>query len=193
MAKKYELLYVLNGTLPADELRVQMDRVRAIVEASAEIVQVTEWGRRRLAYEIQDLREGYYVIVHFNAEAEAPREIERLMRIADYVLRYLIVVAEGSFMPTVRRLSEEGAEEEMVSDQAEAEDSVPAEAEEGTSPDEEELEESVPAETEEEETAPEVKEAEDAGPAEPPEPEAVDGTPPAEVDETPEEPERSEE
>jgi small subunit ribosomal protein S6 len=95
MTKKYELIYVLNGTLRADELKAQMERVHGIVEASGEIVDIVEWGRRRLAYEIQDLREGYYVLVYFNAAPEAPREIERLLRIYDPVLRFLIVVAEG--------------------------------------------------------------------------------------------------
>ena len=177
MAKKYELLYVLNGTLPADELRAQISRVGAIVEASAEIVQVTEWGRRRLAYEIQDLREGYYVIVHFNAEPDAPREIERLLRIADYVLRYLIVVAEGSFMPIARRLTDE---EEEPEEEAEA---APEEA-----ADETVAEEAVPDEGEPEETA-----QEEEGTAELPEPQVLEETQSEGVDEAPEEPERNEE
>ena len=138
MTRKYELLYVLNGTLQADELKAQMKRVQAIVEASAEITDVTEWGRRRLAYEIQDLREGYYVIVHFNAQPEAPKEIERLLRIADYILRYLIVVAEGSFMPVARRSlddekedAEQGLEAEEETEtvqEAAVEEEAPAEA-----------------------------------------------------------------
>ena len=107
MTKKYELIYVLNGTLRADELRAQMDRVRSVVEASGEIVDTIEWGRRRLAYEIQDIREGYYVLVYFNAESDGPREIERLLRISDSVLRFLIVVAEGDFVPTGRRTLDE--------------------------------------------------------------------------------------
>ncbi len=129
MTKKYELIYVLNGTLRADELRAQMERVRSVVEASGEIVDTIEWGRRRLAYEIQDIREGYYVLVYFNAEPEAPREIERLLRIADYVLRFLIVVAEGDFVPTGRRtLDEEPTYQpaEETSEDAEAAADEPA-------------------------------------------------------------------
>lgn len=111
MTKKYELIYVLNGTLRADELRAQMERVHGIVEASGEIVDIVEWGRRRLAYEIQDIREGYYVLVYFNAEPDAPREVERLLRIYDAVLRFLIVVAEGNFVPTGRRTLEEESDD----------------------------------------------------------------------------------
>ena len=116
MTKKYELIYVLNGTLRADELRAQMERVHGIVEASGEIVDIVEWGRRRLAYEIQDLREGYYVLVYFNAAPDAPREIERLLRIYDAVLRFLIVVAEGDFVPTKRTLAEEESDEKATED-----------------------------------------------------------------------------
>ncbi|HZK41833.1 MAG TPA: 30S ribosomal protein S6 [Clostridia bacterium] len=168
MTRKYELLYVLNGTLPADELKAQMKRVQAIVEASAEIADVTEWGRRRLAYEIQDLREGYYVIVHFNAQPDAPKEIERLLRIADYVLRYLIVVAEGSYMPVARRSLDDEREE--------AEKALEVEAE--TAP-EVEAEEEAPAE------AP-VAESQEDSPAVDPEPS------PEEAEASPEMPERTE-
>ena len=91
MAKKYELLYVLNGTLPADELRVQMDRVRAIVEASAEIVQVTEWGRRRLAYEINKKHEGFYLVLEVLAEPGALDRMENNLRLADEVVRHKLI------------------------------------------------------------------------------------------------------
>lgn len=147
MTKKYELLYVLNGTLPGDELKAQMSRVQSIVEASAEIVDIVEWGRRRLAYEIQDLREGYYVIVHFNAEADAPKEIGRLLRISDSVLRYLITVAEGSFMPIARRSVDDEIAREEVETEAEE---TPTEAD--TAP-----EESV--DTEKEDAEPAAEEA----------------------------------
>ena len=75
MTKKYELIYVLNGTLQANELRAQMERVHGIVEASAEIVDIVEWGRRRLAYEYRISAKRYYVLVYFNADPEAPREV----------------------------------------------------------------------------------------------------------------------
>ncbi len=160
MTKKYELIYVLNGTLRADELRAQMERVHGIVESSAEIVDIVEWGRRRLAYEIQDIREGYYVLVYFNAEPDAPREIERLLRIYDSVLRFLIVVAEGDFVPTGKRtlLEEESAEKAAVSASEDVEESTDSPedpavaATEGAEPEKQ-------AEAEVEESAEEVPEA----------------------------------
>ncbi|NLC26951.1 MAG: 30S ribosomal protein S6 [Fastidiosipila sp.] len=116
MKKKYELLYVLNGTLTDEALNEQMTRVQAVVEAVAEIEEVFVWGRRRLAYEIQDLREGYYVIIHFHAEPDQPQNIERLLRITDFVLRYLITISENDFMPSVKQLTEKEIDEFSVED-----------------------------------------------------------------------------
>ena len=101
-----------------------MKRVHGIVEASGEIVDIVEWGRRRLAYEIQDISEGYYVLVYFNAAPDAPREIERLLRIYAAVLRFLIVVAEGDFVPTKRTLAEEESDEKATEDVDDSEISV---------------------------------------------------------------------
>ncbi|NMA00498.1 MAG: 30S ribosomal protein S6 [Clostridiaceae bacterium] len=156
MTKKYELLYVLNGTLRADQLKAQMQRVQELVESVAdEITDIVEWGRRRLAYEIQDVREGYYVIVHFNMNPEHASELERLLRINDAVMRYLIVLAEGSFMPSGRRtIADEEAErerEKAKEQEAVAEAAVASEeAAEGDAPVPEESEtDSVPESAEE--------------------------------------------
>ena len=59
------------------------------------ISEVEEWGKKRLAYEIQHMREGFYYFIQFEAETTAPAEIERHMRIMDNVLRYLVVKKEA--------------------------------------------------------------------------------------------------
>ncbi|NLZ66152.1 MAG: 30S ribosomal protein S6 [Clostridiaceae bacterium] len=156
MTRKYELLYVLNGTLRTDQLKAQMQRVQELVESVAEgIVEKVEWGRRRLAYEIQDVRDGYYVIVHFYMNPENASELERLLRINDAVMRYLIVLAEGSFMPSGRRtIADEEADQEKETAKAlEAEAEAAAEASEevaeGDAPtaDEVKLEDEVPVDS----------------------------------------------
>ncbi|MDD2427572.1 MAG: 30S ribosomal protein S6 [Eubacteriales bacterium] len=116
MKKKYELLYVLNGTLTDEALKEQMTRVQAVVEAVGEVEEVFIWGRRRLAYEIQDLRDGYYVIIHFHAEPDQPQKIESLLRITDFVLRYLITVSENDYMPSVKQLSDKEIDKFSVED-----------------------------------------------------------------------------
>ncbi len=58
------------------------------------IVKVDEWGNKKLAYEIEKLREGYYVLVDFKAAPELPKELERNFKIADEVIRYVVVNRE---------------------------------------------------------------------------------------------------
>ena len=60
-----------------------------VTSQGGEVLDVTEWGKRRLAYEINDYREGYYVIMKFKDESNVTAELERLMRINDSVMRYL--------------------------------------------------------------------------------------------------------
>ena len=94
MAREYELIYVLNPTWGEDSLVALNDKIKELVEANGSVVSVDDWGKKRLAYEIDDQREGNYVLVTFSAEHDAPREIERIMRITDGVLRYLVIRKE---------------------------------------------------------------------------------------------------
>lgn len=95
MTRNYELILVLNPSIGEEKLESELERVKALVEAQGEISDVDVWGRRRLAYEIQDEPEGYYVLIHFASDPDYPKEIERILRISENVLRYLIVLAEA--------------------------------------------------------------------------------------------------
>jgi small subunit ribosomal protein S6 len=90
--RTYELMYVLNPAIGDDNIKAEMDRIQSIVETQGKIHDTDVWGRRKLAYEIQDEQEGYYVLVHFESEPDFPKEVERLLKISDSVLRYLIVL-----------------------------------------------------------------------------------------------------
>ena len=69
-----------------------VEKFNAIIEANGgEVVKTDLWGKRRLAYEIEKVREGYYVLVTFKAEADLPAELERNFRIADDIMRYMVV------------------------------------------------------------------------------------------------------
>lgn len=89
---RYELALVVNAKIE-DEARA------AVVEKAKEYVtrfggtisEVEEWGKKRLAYEIQKMREGFYYFIQFEAEGDCPGEVEKRLRIMDNVLRYLIV------------------------------------------------------------------------------------------------------
>ena len=92
MTRNYELILVLNPSIGDEKLEVEMERIKGLLETPGAINDVDVWGRRKLAYEIQDETEGYYALIHFDAEPEFPKEIERLLRISEHVLRYLIVL-----------------------------------------------------------------------------------------------------
>lgn len=89
--KKYETIFVLKSTLEDDARDAQIERFKGIIEEKGEVESVEEWGVRRLAYEIEKHREGYYVLVNFKAQTDHPREIERNFKNSDDVLRYIVV------------------------------------------------------------------------------------------------------
>ena len=93
--KKYELALVLSPNLEEEALAAEKDSVKALIERFGGTVEnVDDWGKRRLAYEIQKVTEGYYSFITFSAEPTAPTELESRMRIKENVLRYLIVAQE---------------------------------------------------------------------------------------------------
>ncbi|MDI9490646.1 MAG: 30S ribosomal protein S6 [Clostridiaceae bacterium] len=94
MSKQYELLYVLNPSIGEDALESLSQRIQDLVAGQGENLEVDVWGRRRLAYEIEDETEGYYVLINFNSEPDFPNEINRVLRITDNVLRYLVTAVE---------------------------------------------------------------------------------------------------
>ena len=94
--KKYELTVVINPNLEEDVVKAELAEVTALIERFGGTVEkVDEWGKRRLAYEINKVNEGIYTFITFSAEPAAPVEIERRMRIKENVLRYLIIADEA--------------------------------------------------------------------------------------------------
>ncbi|MBE5851080.1 MAG: 30S ribosomal protein S6 [Lachnospiraceae bacterium] len=93
---KYELCVVLNAKIEDDERAAIIERIKNYVDRfGGTVTDVDEWGKKRLAYEVQKMREGFYYFVHFDAEPTAPIELENRVRIMDNVLRYLCVKAEA--------------------------------------------------------------------------------------------------
>ena len=89
---KYELAVVVNAKIEDEERAAVVDKCKALIERfGGTITNVDEQGKKRLAYEIQKMREGYYYFIQFDAESTAPAEIEARVRIMDNVLRYLCV------------------------------------------------------------------------------------------------------
>ena len=89
---KYELALVLSAKIEDEERAAMVEKVQAMITtAGAAITNVDEWGKRRFAYEIQKMKEGFYYFIHFEAESTVPAELEQRIRIMDHVLRYLCV------------------------------------------------------------------------------------------------------
>lgn len=91
MARNYELMYILNPALGEEAVASLNEKIKTLIESSATIEKQDVWGRRRLAYEINDQKEGYYVLTNFSAEVDFPKELERVLKITDGVLRYLVI------------------------------------------------------------------------------------------------------
>ena len=92
---KYELALVVSSKIEDEVRNDVVEKAKAIVvNAGGQISEVEEWGKKKLAYEIQKMSEGFYYFIHFDAESTAPAEIESRVRILDNVLRFLVVRAD---------------------------------------------------------------------------------------------------
>jgi small subunit ribosomal protein S6 len=88
---KYESIFVLSALLEDEKIQEIITKVKNLIETSAQLEKVEEWGKKRLAYEIEDQKEGYYTLVQFSAGPEFPAELERIYKITEGVLKYLVV------------------------------------------------------------------------------------------------------
>ena len=87
----YEALYILDPALGEEEITALVEKFKGVVEANGTVSEIDQWGKRRLAYPINDLNEGYYVLMSFDSDAAFPNELARVLRITDGVMRSLIV------------------------------------------------------------------------------------------------------
>ena len=93
---KYELAVIVNAKIDDDARAELIERVKELITRfGGNVTEVDEWGKKRLSYEIQKMREGFYYFIHFESETSVPREIEQRMRIMENVLRYLCVKQEA--------------------------------------------------------------------------------------------------
>ena len=89
---KYELAVVVSAKLEDDERAATIEKVKDLITKNGgTITNVDEWGKKRLAYEVQKMREAFYYFIQFDAEPTVPAEIESRIRIMENVVRYLCV------------------------------------------------------------------------------------------------------
>ena len=92
-SEKYEVLYVLNPNLTEEETAGIVEKIKTLIEQNnGTIDEQNEWGKRKLAYEINYLTEGYYVLVKFTSGPDLPAELDRILGITDGVIRSLVTL-----------------------------------------------------------------------------------------------------
>ena len=87
----YEVMFILEAALEDEKKEAVIETVKGIIAADGEVTKVDVWGMKKLAYPIQKKNEGYYVVVEFKASPELPKELDRRLRIADAVIRHMII------------------------------------------------------------------------------------------------------
>ncbi len=92
--RKYETLFVLRTNIEEAARTALIEKFTGIINNDGEVTNVDEWGTKRLAYEIEKVNEGYYVLVDFKSSTELPKELERNFKISDDVLRYVVINKE---------------------------------------------------------------------------------------------------
>ncbi len=88
---KYETIMVINPTLEEEKIEATIEKFKALISANGEVTNIDVWGKRKLAYEIDDLTEGYYVLVEFSSKPEFPAELERVYKITDGIIRDIVI------------------------------------------------------------------------------------------------------
>ncbi|QGQ48547.1 30S ribosomal protein S6 [Metabacillus sediminilitoris] len=93
--KKYEVMYIIRPNIEDEAKKALVERFNNVLsDNGAEVAEAKEWGKRRLAYEINDFRDGYYMLLQVNAEAAAVQEFDRLAKINEDIIRHIVIKKE---------------------------------------------------------------------------------------------------
>ncbi len=123
----YENLFIVDVTKGDEVTEATVNKFLSVIEANAEVVDVAKWGKRRLAYPIDDMPEGYYVVATFKSAPEFPSELDRLFNIDETIMRSMIIkleydAAEKKAAKVAAEAAAEVAEEPVVEAEAPATD-----------------------------------------------------------------------
>lgn len=93
--RSYEMMLAINPQLEDEELDNLLNKVKKVVkDTKGEVTRLDKWGKRKLAYEIKDFNEAIYVVLKFNADEKKISELERVMKLEERVIRYLLIIQE---------------------------------------------------------------------------------------------------
>ncbi len=91
----YEMVVVFKPNLEEDQRKVALDRLFDAINANGKVGEIDDWGQRKLAYEINYIKEGHYYIVNFEADPSVIKEVERRSQIQDSIIRYMVIRKES--------------------------------------------------------------------------------------------------
>lgn len=91
MVNKYETIFIINNEVGEENVKGLVEKFKGMLETSAQLENIDEWGKRKLAYPINDLTDGYYVFANFSADSNFPHELERIFKITDGIMKYIII------------------------------------------------------------------------------------------------------
>ena len=96
MMRKYETIFILHPSLDEEAVKANIEKFQGVIEnGGGKVENVDFWGKRKLAYEINKVNEGYYTLINFEANPELPKELDRVFRITDGVIRHIVVKQEN--------------------------------------------------------------------------------------------------
>ena len=91
MLKKYETIFIIDSEVGEENTKALVEKFKTMIETSAQLESIDEWGKRKLAYEINDKTEGYYVLVNFSSSPDFPAELERVYKITEGILKFITI------------------------------------------------------------------------------------------------------
>jgi small subunit ribosomal protein S6 len=93
--RKYETIFILHPSLDEEAVKANIEKFKGVIaNGGGTVDNVDFWGKRKLAYEINKINEGFYTLVNFSANADLPKELDRVFRITDGVIRHIIIKEE---------------------------------------------------------------------------------------------------
>ncbi len=91
LTNAYETLFIIDSQLAEEDVKALTEKFVGLIAENGTVSEVSEWGKRRLAYPINDKNEGYYVLVNFTADGEFPAELERIFGITEGIMRSIVI------------------------------------------------------------------------------------------------------
>ena len=95
ISANYEVVFIMDGRLPEEQVAALTEKFKTLVEQNSTAMEVEEWGKRKLAYAINYITEGYYVLISFTSAPDFPKELDRILGITDGIIRSMIVCKGG--------------------------------------------------------------------------------------------------